>query len=83
MPLYVSQRRGAPDLGEMITKDGFDQIMAYSPYHQRIPDRDISCLYVGADFDQEYYVHAMKFVAKLREISRKNGNTVVLREYQR
>lgn len=83
MPLYLSQRRGAQDLGEMVTKEGFDQVLAYSPYHQPVPDRDISALYVGADYDQEYYVHAAKFVAKWREVSRKHGNLVLLRDYQR
>lgn len=67
----------------MTSQEGFEQILAYSPYHQKIPDRDISCLYIGADFDQEYYTHAIKFIAKYRETSRKHGNTLVLREYQR
>ena len=81
--LHISQRRTEGEFGEISTKEGFDRVLAYSPYHQRVQDRDLSYLYVGADFDQEYYAHAIKFVAKLRETSRKHGNMVVLREYQR
>lgn len=79
---HVTQRRRIEEFGDIATKEGFDRIMGYSPYHQQVPDRDFSYLYVGADFDHEAYVHSIKLISKLREVSTKHGNLMVLREYQ-
>ena len=78
---YVKHRRTTTEFGSLYDSANYSQIKNYSPYHQPTPLQDMSHLLITTDFDHECAFHAMKFVAKLREIPNSYGNLILYKEY--